>query len=438
MCHETSELQGSPIEARPFGAGSSAQVSKVVTIEETASSTFTFTPAPAPQVSGPESSAQRGEESAGAEKTESAAGPSTERRRRHGPRLFQRSIALALLVLSAPLFLLISLAVWTSDGSPIFYRGVRLGRKREPFTMLKFRTLRVDANRVIGSQLLNHTHDLAIRGGRFLRDTRLDELPQIWNVLRGDMSFIGPRPERLEVYRARCRNIPNYEQRFQERPGLIGIAQLCTPHGTDKRYRTLIDNAAIRRRKSQTSALGIVVYTITVVLGRAFLRSAQHLYWDLFQKRLLGRYCEERKLRRVSPPAAVAWFLPQCAEFPLHARVLDMNEHAMLIACDGELGETRALEVRLDLPLARRDGRRRICNARCQAHVTQLRHCRGLAAVVLEYRPSTPRSHYMIHQYFLRASLASPPSTPLRLVPRYAFLGRSRPGGAGASTASVS
>jgi len=323
----------------------------------------------------------------------------------------ERSFALALLVLSAPLLLAIALIVWASDGRPILYSGVRLGRKRRPFTMFKFRTLRVGAQRVTGSRLLDHSHDLAIRGGKFLRDTRLDELPQLWNVLRGEMSLVGPRPERPEVYRAECREIAGYERRFETRPGLIGPCQLHTPHGTDKRYRTRIDNTHVRHRGGRASGLRLVPYTALVVLRTTIRRVAEHLRPDVVQRRLLGRHPEKRKLRRVRLSTAFAHVFPQADMLPrrFQFRVLDMNENAFLVRCDEELPEGRTLEVRLELFLYRKDGSQRTCSARCQAFATHRRKRGEGHVVVLQYRPSTPRSAYMIHQYFLGTSLAPPP-----------------------------
>ena len=110
-------------------------------------------------------------------------------------RAFNVCASLALVVLTLPLMAAIALLVLVTSGKPVFYRGVRLGLNKQPFTMIKFRTLVRDADQIIGPQLLTYRHKLLTPLGKFLRDTRLDELPQLWNVLRGDMSLVGPRPE---------------------------------------------------------------------------------------------------------------------------------------------------------------------------------------------------------------------------------------------------
>src|SRR5262245_48401663 len=205
----------------------------------------------------------------------------------------ERLFALALLVLSAPLILLIGVSIRLSAGSPVFHRGTRLGRDKRPFRMWKLRTLLVGAERITGGDLLSQRHDIMIRGGRFLRDTRLDELPQLWNIAMGDMSFLGPRPERPEVLEAKCLGIPGYERRFTVRPGLIGISQLFTPHGTPKRYRTLLDNALIRHEARATQRISIVAFTVWAVSCEVSRRAARQL--TLLAARATGRFREKRR-----------------------------------------------------------------------------------------------------------------------------------------------
>ncbi|MGH7151895.1 MAG: sugar transferase, partial [Planctomycetota bacterium] len=101
------------------------------------------------------------------------------------PSLGERTLAAFLLLLCVPVLALVMLAVLVSDGRPVLYRSRRLGRWKRPFDMFKIRTLRRGAHLLTGARLLKKTDGLAIRGGHFLRDTRLDELPQLWNIVRG-------------------------------------------------------------------------------------------------------------------------------------------------------------------------------------------------------------------------------------------------------------
>src|SRR5262245_31622410 len=327
----------------------------------------------------------------------------------------ERVFALVLLLVSAPLIALIALAIRLTAGSPAFHRGTRLGRDKRPFRMLKLRTLRLEAERVTGGQLVSARHDLTIRGGRFLRDTRLDELPQLWNIVRGEMSFVGPRPERPEVLESMCRGIPGYEQRFAVRPGLIGISQLFTPHGTPKRYRTLLDNAGIRSETRGARRGRIVAFTMWAVLSevwRRVLRQAR------LRCRALGRFHEKRRQHRIAPWGATAQLVrPGQVN---GARVLDLNEEAILVECPQDAAHGPELELVLEIavPGQSRRGRR---TALCTGEIVERRIGPAGVRLVIRYEPRTPRSEYMIHQYFLRDSLAVPRpawSGPLPALPK--------------------
>jgi len=139
------------------------------------------------------------------------------------------AIATAALIVLAPVAALIALGVLATSGRPIFYRGERVGRYGRIFTMRKFRTLRPDAERRLGgtygADLTARMPEEATPLGRFLRASQLDELPQLWNVLRGDMSVVGPRPVRPVFFEQLVVDIPAYWQRLVVRPGLTGFAQ---------------------------------------------------------------------------------------------------------------------------------------------------------------------------------------------------------------------
>jgi lipopolysaccharide/colanic/teichoic acid biosynthesis glycosyltransferase len=134
------------------------------------------------------------------------------------------------LLLSLPLSLPIAVAILATSGRPIFYRGERVGRAGKTFTMLKFRTLRPGAESrlgpYLGEELVQRTGAEETRLGRWLRATQLDEIPQFWNVLVGDMSFVGPRPIRPRFFEELAQQLPAYWQRLVVRPGLTGFAQV--------------------------------------------------------------------------------------------------------------------------------------------------------------------------------------------------------------------
>ena len=135
---------------------------------------------------------------------------------------------LSLLVL-APIAALIALAVRLSSGRPVFYRGDRVGRNGRVFAMRKFRTLQPGAETRLGewygAELDQRTPSEVTGLGKWLRASQLDEVPQLWNVLRGDMSIVGPRPIRPRFFQELCEDIPAYWQRLVVRPGLTGFAQ---------------------------------------------------------------------------------------------------------------------------------------------------------------------------------------------------------------------
>ena len=135
-----------------------------------------------------------------------------------------------LLLVSLPLTVPIGIANLLSYGRPVFYRGERVGRGGRVFTMTKFRTLRRGAETRLGHQLgdslVTATESEVTGLGRWLRRTQLDEIPQFWNVLRGDMSLVGPRPIRPRFFEELAEELPAYWQRLVVRPGLTGFAQV--------------------------------------------------------------------------------------------------------------------------------------------------------------------------------------------------------------------
>jgi lipopolysaccharide/colanic/teichoic acid biosynthesis glycosyltransferase len=139
-------------------------------------------------------------------------------------------LSLVFLAIAAIPMALIALAMLVTSGRPILYRGERVGRGGEFYTMLKFRTLRHGAEErlgpSLGPELVERTRAERTAIGRWLRATQLDELPQLWNVLRGDMSLVGPRPIRPIFFEQLAFDLPAYWQRLVVRPGLTGFAQV--------------------------------------------------------------------------------------------------------------------------------------------------------------------------------------------------------------------
>jgi lipopolysaccharide/colanic/teichoic acid biosynthesis glycosyltransferase len=140
------------------------------------------------------------------------------------------------LLVASPLIALIALTLLLTSGRPLLYRGERVGRDGRLFHMLKFRTLRRGAEErlgpYLGEELVRRTREETTAVGRRLRAAQLDELPQLWNVLRGDMSLVGPRPIRPRFFEELASELPAYWQRLVVRPGLTGFAQVRRGYAT--------------------------------------------------------------------------------------------------------------------------------------------------------------------------------------------------------------
>jgi exopolysaccharide biosynthesis polyprenyl glycosylphosphotransferase len=180
-------------------------------------------------------------------------------------------ISLIGLVFALPLLPFIILAIRLDSTGPIFYTQTRVGKGGRLFKVVKFRTMRHDAEALSGPQWAGDRDPRVTRVGKFLRASRLDEIPQLWCVLKGDMAFVGPRPERPEFIELLSKEIPYYGVRHMVRPGLTGWAQVKYKYGSsveESREKLQYDLFYI---KNVSIGLDLVIMfqTIkTVLLGR--------------------------------------------------------------------------------------------------------------------------------------------------------------------------
>ncbi len=191
-------------------------------------------------------------------------------------RVLDVALGSAALVISAPVLALAVLAVRLS-GAPVLYRGARVGRGGHVFTMYKLRTLRPDAEARLGPYLGNELTRLTsceVTGaGRVLRATKIDELPQLVNVIRGEMSLVGPRPIRPAFFAELSRDIPAYWQRLVVRPGITGLAQLRKTRETSWAEKLAHDLEYIADR-SAALYLRILMVTAWLLVSHLLRRPA--------------------------------------------------------------------------------------------------------------------------------------------------------------------
>jgi sugar transferase (PEP-CTERM system associated) len=180
------------------------------------------------------------------------------------------AVSLSLLVATLPVMLLTALLIKLESPGPVLYRQRRLGLHGEAFTLLKFRSMRLDAEAGGDPRWAQHRDPRVTRTGRWIRPMRIDELPQLINVLLGEMSMIGPRPERPHFVEQLTRVIPLYRQRAYVKPGLTGWAQVNYPYGAsveDAREKLAYDLYYIKNRGLLLDLL-ILLSTVRVILSR--------------------------------------------------------------------------------------------------------------------------------------------------------------------------
>jgi lipopolysaccharide/colanic/teichoic acid biosynthesis glycosyltransferase len=203
-------------------------------------------------------------------------------------RVLDLVVALGVLILLSPLVLILAVLIKLDSPGPVIFRQIRIGRDRRfdpansrppfrrerdlggsPFVMFKFRTMRVSAEEGSGPVWAGKDDPRVTRVGRWLRKTRFDEIPQLWNVVRGDMAIVGPRPERPGFVSSLSRKLKEYPERHRVLPGITGLAQISqNPDQTieDVESKLRYDLEYIRNRSVLTD-LGIMLKTLPVMFS---------------------------------------------------------------------------------------------------------------------------------------------------------------------------
>jgi lipopolysaccharide/colanic/teichoic acid biosynthesis glycosyltransferase len=182
-------------------------------------------------------------------------------------RAFDLLISAVLLVLLTPVLALAALAVAGTSAGGVFYRQIRVGKEGRLFQLWKLRTMRKGAEIETGAVLASPGDPRMTGIGRALRSARIDEIPQLWNVLVGDMSLVGPRPERPEFTGEFAESVPGWTLRHSVRPGLTGLAQVSGEYSTEPEIKLRYDLAYLNNWSFGLD-LSILLRTLRVILTR--------------------------------------------------------------------------------------------------------------------------------------------------------------------------
>jgi len=183
--------------------------------------------------------------------------------------VFDFVVAVLGIILFSPLFLIIAILIKVDSLGPVFFKQERMGKDGKVFKIWKFRTMREDAEAQTGPVWAQENDPRITRIGRFLRKSHLDELPQLFNILKGDMSLIGPRPERPEFCEKITQTIPHFSQRLKVKPGITGLAQVRYRYGASLKdaVKKLRYDLLYIKRQCWLLDFQIVLWTIGKVLS---------------------------------------------------------------------------------------------------------------------------------------------------------------------------
>ncbi len=190
-------------------------------------------------------------------------------------RMFDLAGALIGLIVLAPIMLVTALAIWLEDHGPVFYRQVRLTKNGREFQIYKFRSMKVNAERDGVARLAGQNDSRITKVGHFIRACRIDELPQLLNILQGDMSIVGPRPERPEIAEQYEQELPEFSLRLQVKAGLTGLAQVYGRYNTEPYNKLQMDLMYINEM-SFLKDLQLILATIKILFVKESTQGVAH------------------------------------------------------------------------------------------------------------------------------------------------------------------
>ena len=171
------------------------------------------------------------------------------------------------MIVAAPVMLVVAAAIKLEDGGPVFYKQKRMTRHGREFEILKFRSMIVDAEKYAGAVLATGDDPRITKVGKFIRATRLDEIPQILNILKGDMSIVGPRPERKVIAEEYYKDIPEFEYRLKVRGGLTGYAQIYGKYNTSAYDKLRLDMMYIENYSLMLD-IKLIILTLRIIFSK--------------------------------------------------------------------------------------------------------------------------------------------------------------------------
>lgn len=186
---------------------------------------------------------------------------------RVGKRLMDIVLCSVAMIVAAPVMAVVAIAIKLEDGGPVFFKQKRLTRNGREFEILKFRSMIVDAEKYAGAVLATDNDPRITKVGRFIRATRLDEIPQILNILKGDMSIVGPRPERKVIADEYCKDIPEFDYRLKVRGGLTGYAQIYGKYNTSAYDKLRLDLMYIENYSLMLD-IKLIILTLRIIFSK--------------------------------------------------------------------------------------------------------------------------------------------------------------------------
>ena len=171
------------------------------------------------------------------------------------------------MIVAAPVMAVVAIAIKLEDGGPVFFKQKRMTRNGREFDILKFRSMIVDAEKYAGAVLATDNDPRITKVGKVIRATRLDELPQILNILKGDMSIVGPRPERKVIADEYCKDIPEFAYRLKVRGGLTGYAQIYGKYNTSAYDKLRLDLMYIENYSFMLD-IKLIILTLRIIFSK--------------------------------------------------------------------------------------------------------------------------------------------------------------------------